>query len=251
METPKRRARLVHRGRPPGPDDERLRREQLRQLARAAAKLGSVYELECWASSLLGQLWERRESAPPLDGVEGELVLGAPMAEGLRAQGGRGAKLALHAIGRLAPGGLGLLCAELAGSLSTPLPAWAGEVGRSRAITAAGVEHPGDGQVVLLEVRGAGIGDHAIGLFIDERLGGIAKQIGLLYGEAERGDDPFMQQLEPIDLFDACERICDAIELTDMWPEAPVGERFSQLRALALARACSPVPGRAVVPWLN
>ena len=176
-----------------------------------------------------------------LPGFDLDLLICAAPAHDLAQQGGRGAKLALYAIGRLAPGELGALGAKLAGELPGQLPRWTRDIGRSRVVAATGTAMPGDGVALLLEVRGVGMVDHAIAVYIDQRRRGIAKHLGLVYGAAQRPNDAdndgFCQQ--PLDVQDACRLVLEAIAVSDGWPTAPVGDGFATLRMLALARATS------------
>ncbi len=236
--------------------DSAARRERRQSIAatvaRQAASLTGVYEAEWFTSSLLGQLWDQRGSAPPIEGVEPDLVLVGAIVDDLAEHGGAGARLVLHAIARLAGGELGARCVELANSVSAPLPAWAADIGRSAVTSAQGTFAPGDGTAFVLEVRGAGMVDHAHAVFIDERHGGAAKQLGLLYGRAQRSAEVDGDLgASPTDVRDACRRTLEAIAITDGRPAAPVGETFSTLRTIALARARSGLPAAAPVPWMN
>jgi hypothetical protein len=228
------------------------RRKTIASIARDAENLTSVYEAEYFASSLLGRLWEHRASAPPLDGLDPDLILGAALATDLAEHGGRGSRLVLHAIGRLARGGLGALGAELARQSHDELPVWSDDIGRSRVTSAVCASVPADGDAVLLEVAGAGMVDHGVVIFIDERRQGIAKHLGLVYGKDERPRD-FASELggEALDVRDACQRVLDAISVTDNRSDAPVGETFAPLRTIAIARAASGLPRQPSLAWAN
>ena len=252
MNTSRKTRRITVTGGPGSERQRASRRSTVSRIARDAAKLGSVYEAEYFVSSLLGQFWERRACAPPLEGFDQDLVLGAALAQDLAANGGRGSRLVLQTIGRLARGGLGALAADLAREMDDELPAWAADLGRSRATSAVCASAPGDGVSIVLEVAGAGMVDHAIALFIDERRGGIAKHLGLIYGEADRPGG-LVSELGggPADIRDAARQVLDAIRITDGRPDAPVGETFATLRMIAIARAASALPGPSPVPWAN
>ena len=238
-----------------GQDFERRRtgrRRTVAVIARDAEALTSVYEAECFASSLLGLMWERRASAPPLEGFDQDLVLGAALAQDLVEHGGRGGRLVLHAIGRLAGGGLGALGAELARQLEDELPGWADEIGRSTVTSAVCAVAPGDGVSIVLEVAGVGMVDHGVAVFIDLRRDGIAKHAGLVLGKDLRPQD-LERDLGggPIDVRDAAQQVLDAVSVTDRRPGAPVGETFAQLRTLVIARASSALPRRPPQAWAN
>jgi hypothetical protein len=228
------------------------RRRTISSIVRDAENLGSVYEAEYFVSSLLGQLWERRGTAPPLEGFDQDLILGAALAQDLAEHRGRGGRLVLHAIGRLAVDGLGALGAELARLVDEELPVWANDIGRSKVTSALCASVPGDGVAILLEVAGVGMVDHGVAIFIDERQAGIAKHLGLVLGKDQTPPD-FENELGgvPIDIRDAAQRVLDAISVTDSQPDAPVGETFAQLRTIAIARAASALPRQPPLAWAN
>ena len=140
----------------PAPDGGAQSEATVRGLCREARALTSALEMECWISSLLGQLWEQRDQAPPLE-LDPAFVLGAPFAEQIARSGIPGARLAMQAIACVDRGGLGVRCAQLADGLAgEPLPTWARRLGgvRVRRALTAGV--PGDGEVLCLEAGGGG-----------------------------------------------------------------------------------------------
>jgi hypothetical protein len=81
-------------------------------------------------------------------------------------------------------------------------------------------------------------------VFIDARLGNIAKHVGLLkpfdpLGPAGRHTEAGADQafrFSAVDPGVMSQRVCEAIALTDASPSPQVGESFSAYRALALAR---------------
>jgi hypothetical protein len=102
-----------------------------------------------------------------------------------------------------------------------------------------------DGETIFIEARHADSEElHAIGIYIDRNLGGIAKDL-LLADSIEsvrrvtKTSPPHDGEvvLEAIDEGEACERVHRAMELTDMTLGAPVGEDYAPLRAIALLRA--------------
>jgi hypothetical protein len=150
------------------------------------------------------------------------------------------------------PGPLGTLAAGLAERSSEGLAHWTREIGRSQVVAATGEASPGDGIALLLEVRGVGMVDHAIAVFISERDGGCAKHLGLLYDRGRwPGDVDAAFAGTPWDVADACERVLAAIAVTDAWLEAPLGDGFPQLRTLVLARAVSTPTLRVVDASMN
>ena len=117
-----------------------------------------------------------------------------------------------------------------------------------------------DGITILIEARHDGDEPHTVGVYIDHNLGGLAKDIlmaesiasvaAIVAAEADRHEI----RVEPMDPGEACERIHDAIEYTDTCFDAPVGEDFQALRALALLRAADlpgPFPGGVGEPEIS
>jgi hypothetical protein len=120
------------------------------------AALGCPLHVECWTSSLLGRLWERRVNLQPTwDSVDWALARGGPIVKDIAAHGGRGAKLILSAVQRLDPAGLGVLCGELAERLPDDLlPEWAGQIGSARVVRATSACSALDEEVMFLEAGG-------------------------------------------------------------------------------------------------
>ena len=240
----------------PAPDGGSQSELTVHGLCEEALALTSVLEMECWVSSVLGQFWEQRFQAPPLE-LERSFVLGVPVAEQLARSGVRGARLALHAIATVDRGALGLRCAQLAGDLTAQsLPAWARRRARARAWRAVAARVPGDGEVVCLGARGGGCPSHTLAVFVDERQGGVAKHIHVLDALEVWADEvlgPRRALGAPgveLTLAGAAQRIVEAIRRTDEDPDAFVDESVAALRALALARAdLRPAPDRRA--WLN
>ena len=240
----------------PAPDGGCQSAATVHAMCREALALTSALEMDCWISSVLGQLWEQRHAAPPL-ALERSFVLGAPVAEQLARSGVPGARLVLQAIATVDHGALGARCVQLADELrGEPLPAWARRRRRVRVWRAVAAGVRGDGEVVCLGARGGGRTAHTIAVFVDERQGGVAKHIHVLDSLEVWADDVLGPggalgapgtELTPSD---AAERVVAAIRRTDENPEAFVDESAVTLRALALARAdLRRAPDGS--PWLN
>jgi hypothetical protein len=228
----------------------------VRRLCREALALGSALEMDCWISSVLGQFWEQRLQAPPLE-LERAFVLGAPVAEQLARSRVRGARLVLQAIAFVDRGALGARCAQLADGLrGEALPAWARRRRPVRVSRAVSVGVPGDGAVLFLGARGGGRRPHTLAVYVDERQGGVAKHIHVLESLGVWADEVLGPhgalgapgvELTPAD---AAERVVEAIRRADENPDAQVDESAIALRALALARAdTGRVSDRSA--WLN
>jgi hypothetical protein len=227
----------------PGPKSKQA---AVRMMCDEVAALDCPLHVEWWTSMLLGQLWELRVSfEPSWDEVDWALVLGGPLVEDIATHGGRGAKLILSAIERIDPGGLGLLSGELSDRAPEDLlPDWARGIGSATVVQATSVRSGPDEVAMFLESGGAGHEAHTFAAFVDYRLGGIAKHLGLVppiksldYEMFRSGGSAVAPRaLDPVD---ACERLHEAITRTDAIFGPPVGENFAGLRALALARAGS------------
>jgi hypothetical protein len=240
----------------PAPDGGSQSELTVHGLCEEALALTSVLEMECWISSVLGQFWEQRFHAPPLE-LERAFVLGVPVAEQLARSGVPGARLVLHAIATVDHGALGARCAQLANGLGAQsLPAWARRRAGVRVWRAVAARVPGDGEVVCLGARGGGRPSHTVAVFVDERQGGVAKHIHVL-GALEVWADEVLGPRRALGApgveltaAGAAERIVEAIRRTDEDPDAFVDESVGALRALALARAdIRPAPDRGA--WLN
>jgi hypothetical protein len=224
-------------------------RADLQHIARAAcdeaAQLSTALDAELWASRILGSWW------PGPDGFvsEGaELALGEPLVEVIARMGGEGALAALLALGEVSETELGLLAlkrAERLAEAGVARPDWAGAICEAEILRAAVMRETvfDDGATIFLEARHAGGEPHAIGVYIDNNLGVMAKDILLADSidavksvvrdhPADEGD----VRLEPIALAQAAARLRAALELTDMTLAAPVGEDYAALRSLALLR---------------
>lgn len=226
--------------------------------ADAAAAAGeSALELERWTSWLFGELWRRRGRVLDDDG-SWELALGTPIIEDMAAVGGEDARIALSAIARFDRGELGAYAFELECRLRDEdpdyeLPEQVAGVGRPTITQAAVVAGDEDGEVLFVESRWRDEDPHTVTVFVDGRLGWIAKRIGLVVGldavreqgRRERGGSPYrateydLSNPDPLDPVLACGRLRDALLATDLliWP--PVADDYAALRALALSRACA------------
>lgn len=230
-----------------------------RRVCRDASELGGAFEAELWASGLLGTLWKHRFDVPPAELDDPALLLGRPLVEAVARHGGAGARVALSVIERVDDGALGVLAGELAHKLSAafdPLPAWVGSVGDAEIERTAVMREDvfDDGFTVFIDARHPGDGRHAVGVYVDNNLGLMAKDILLADSIArveqvmqERPDPRGEVRIEPLEPAAAAGHVHAAIELADMTLGAPVGEDYAGLRALALLRA-DELPGPSVEP---
>jgi hypothetical protein len=242
----------------PAPEGGLQPERAVRGLCREARSLRSALDMDCWISSLLGQIWEQHGAAPPVPELDRTFALGASMMEQIARYGGPGARLTLHAVASVDRGGLGVRCGQLAQELSRQrLPTWA----RHRSpVTVSGAliaRVPDDGELIFLQASGGGRIAHTVSVFVDLRQGGIAKHIAVLEPIGVWADEAFGPDGElgaegvRVPPARACERIVAAIRRTDEHRQPDLGETFVELRALALARAGSP-PGAGVdAAWLN
>jgi hypothetical protein len=220
-----------------------------RRIVREAAALGSAVEAELWGSALLGLLWERRFDLAPEDFSQGyAVVFGDPLVKAVADTGGVGARVALRVIAAVDDGELGLHAGEFATGLGAvaPLPGWVGELGKAEVVAAAILREEvfDDGSTVLLEARNADGEQYAVGVYIDNNLGVIAKDILLADSIAAvervtREHPPRDERLtlEPVAAGVAAGQVHAAIELADMTLGLDVGQEFAELRAVALMLA--------------
>jgi len=229
-----------------------------RQVCREAAALGSALEAEVWASGVLGALWRKRFSLPPGESDGYDLVLGGPLVDAVARVGGPGARIALDVIGRVGDGELAAMARERAQALTgeEAAPDWIAWVGDAE-IVRAGVMREDvfdDGFTVFLEATHPDGERHAVGVYIDNNLGVMAKDL-LLADSIDRvtvvmreNPDPHGElRMEPLEPGAAAGRLHAAMELTDMTWEPPLGEDYARLRALALLRA-DEIPGPHAAP---
>lgn len=240
---------------------ERVRREgppdPLRRAAasacREAAALGSALEAELWASRLLGSWWPPRLELRGAD-RDADLEIGGPLIAEMARVGGEGAVAALIALGELSEGPLGPKARELAEQLRATggkRPSWEEAIDEAEILRVAVMREPifDDGLTLFIEARHLDGEPHAIGVYIDHNLGGMAKDILMAdsLADVERvlASDPdalAAPVLEPIGTGEAWVRIDAAMELTDRTLDPPVGEDYASLRAIALLRAAE-LPG--------
>jgi hypothetical protein len=224
-----------------------------------AAALGSALEAELWASGLLGTLWSQRFNLRPEEIEDYGLVFGGPLVEAVARLGGAGARVALGMIQRVDDAELGLRAGELARRIDTghpPLPGWIAGVGDAEIERTAVMREDvfDDGFTVFVEARHLDGERHAVGVYIDNNLGVMAKDI-LLADSIERVEqimrdkpDPDGKlRMEPLEPGVVAGQIHAAMELTDITLGPPVGEDYAGLRALALLRA-DELPGPYATP---
>jgi hypothetical protein len=234
------------RARHPRGSREAALKRTVSALCQDAARCKAALEAELWASELLGSWWPERLE---LDADDADLAVGAPLVEEMGRRGDAAAAAALTALAEGSGGELGLLARECVQRLTedgVPAPVWGEEI-RQAQVTRVAVMREAvfdDGASVFIEATHGGEDRHAIGVYIDNNLGGMAKDILLadsidLVEEAMRENRPDdgVLRLESMDPAEAGARVLTAIEQTDMTLDPPVGEDFARLRALALLRA--------------
>ena len=179
-------------------------------------------------------------------GSDPAVAFGSPVIEAMGRIGGGEARIALAVIETVDEGELGLRAGEIRAVLpeqqDQPLPAWFAELGEA-VITDAAVmceDVFDDACTVFLEAHHPSGDRHAIGVLIDNNLGGMAMDVVIAdsieqVGEiVRRHPDPNgAVRLERIARGVAAGRIHDAIVLTDLTWDPPVPEDYPELRALA------------------
>lgn len=215
-------------------------------VCREAATLEDALDAELWASALLGSFWP---PPPGLDAGDGEMELGGPLVDEVARVDRPGALAALLAIGTVSESELGLLALEHANGLlagGAAKPAWGETILEAQLLRTAVMRDDvfDDGVTIFIEATHEGGEPHAVGVYIDHNLGRVAKDV-LLADSIDRveellaahpEDHPGLR-IEPIEPGEASARISDAMELTDMTLDPPVGEDYAGLRALARLRA--------------
>jgi hypothetical protein len=215
-----------------------------------AQQLTGPLDAELWASRLLGAFWEQRVNLGLDESADYAMVYGAPLVKAIAQLGGPGARTALTAIAEVDDGELGGVARELAGRLPDqkhePTVPWLGEVGEATITAAAAMREDvfDDGFTMFLEARHSTGETHAVGVYIDNNLGVMAKDILLaesidLVAEVmrENPSDAGEVRLEQVDPAVAAAEIHAALELTEMTLDPPVSDDYAGLRALALLRA--------------
>lgn len=231
---------------------------ELRRLAalicQEAAGFQTALDAELWASTLLGSWWP---SPLGIDSSVTDMEVGGPIVAAIARVGGPGAIAALVALGEVCESELALVARNEADRLlarGVPWPPWGDAIMEAEIVRTAVMRERifDDGITVFIETR-HGEGDrHAIGVYIDNNLGVIAKDLVLAESidqieQTMAASPPDIGEivLEPIDPVEAGARIRAAMELTDMTIDAPVGEDYAALRALAILRA-DELPGGEV-----
>ena len=193
-------------------------------------------------------MWEQRTGLPLDEVEEYALIYGRPLVEAISRTGGAGARIALAAIAAVDDGELGLFACGLADRLSTvePEPAWVACLGEATITSAAVMREDvfDDGFTVFLEAQHATGDTHALGVYIDNNLGTMAKDI-LLADSIDRVSEVMRENpaeggeltLEWIEPADAAVEIHAAMALTEITIDPPVSEEYAALRALASLRA--------------
>jgi hypothetical protein len=210
--------------------------------------LTGALDAELWASRMLGKFWEQRVSLPLSEASDSALVYGGPLVEEFARLGGTRAYMVLRIIEAVEDGELGLMAGRLAGRVSgdPEAPPWLDEVGNAT-ITAAAVMRDyifDDGFTVFLEARHRSGETHTVGVYIDNNLGRMAKDIlfadsidrvaEVMRENPDQGDDLRLDALDPAT---AAAEALEALVLTEMTLDPPVSEDYAALRAIALLRA--------------
>lgn len=231
-----------------------------RRIARSTEGLTGAMDAELWASRLLGTFWDQRTNLPLHESAEYALIYGRPLVEAVAQTEGPGARMALTALAAVDDAELGGLAQQLADGLPErrpePDPTWLGDVGNAEITRAAVMREDvfDDGVTMFLEARHPAGETHAVGVYIDNNLGVMAKDI-LLADSIDRvaevmrrnpADDAELR-LERIDPAVAAAEIRAAMDLTEMTLEPPVSDDYASLRALAMLRA-DEAPGGAMAP---
>jgi hypothetical protein len=219
-----------------------------RQIVREVKGLGAPFDVELWASHMLGTMWEQRTDLPLDESEDYALIYGRPLMEAVARTGAPGARTALMAIAAVDDGELAGFARGLADGLPKleSEPSWLPCVGETTVTSAAVMREDvfDDGFTVFLEARHATGDTHAVGVYIDNNLGVMAKDI-LLADSIDRvaeivagnPSDGGELRLDRIEAAAAAAEIHAAMGLTEMTLDPPVSEEYAAMRALAMLRA--------------
>jgi hypothetical protein len=219
-----------------------------RRLCRDAVAQPTPLALEQWTSGLLGEIWKHRSPLPKAEGVDAMLRAGEPILDSLAELGAASAKTTLAAIAQLDRGLLGHCARRLAAALDGSTPGWLEELGMARIERAFSDCRPRDGEALLLEAQPPSGVPHMLAVFVDARMGGIAKQLDLVRAmdpAGSEGSDFCGLRFVEVDPELACQRVGTAIDRADAACDLVPHERFVYYRALALARVQRP----SLVAW--
>lgn len=248
--------RRRERARHEEPSIERALRRTVSAICSEALRCETALDAELFASQLLGSWWP---GPIGLEGDAADLEYGGPLVAELGRRGDAAALAALTALAEVAASELGLQArayAERLRAQGVQVPAWAEAITEAEIVRTA-VMHEDvfdDGTTIFVEAIHADGSRHAVGVYIDNNLGVMAKDI-LVADSIDRvaevmcdnAPDDGVLRLAEIDPREAGARILAAIELTDMTLEAPVGEDFARFRALAMLRAYDLPAGGAAI----
>jgi hypothetical protein len=228
------------------------------RIVREADRLTGALDAELWASRLLGAFWDQRTGLPLQGASDYALIYGVPLVEAVAALGGPGAGTALLVLAAVDDAELGARARELAGRLSDrgQVAPWLADVGEAKIAGAAVMREEvfDDGFTMFLEADHSTGETHAVGVYIDNNLGVMAKDI-LLADSIDRVAEVMHEnprqdgtlRLEQLDPAVAAAEIHCAMNLTEMTLDPPVGEDYAGLRALAMLRA-DEAPGGLLRP---
>jgi hypothetical protein len=176
------------------------------------------------------------------------LRAGEPILDSLAEVGTASAKTTLAAIGQLDRGLLGHCARRLAAALDGSTPRWLEEMGMARIRRAFSECRPRDGEALLLEAHPPSGEPHMLAVFVDARMGGIAKHLDLVRAmdpAGSAGSDFGGLRFVEVDPELACQRVRTAIDVADAACDLTAKERFVYYRALALARVQPP----SLIAW--
>jgi hypothetical protein len=210
--------------------------------------------VEMWASQVWS-IWATSE----LIGMDAIDVFAGGLIKYAAKRANTGALMALRAIGAVAPEPYGSRARQEAERLASTGVAerrWAAVVGTGEPMAAWLSCDPidDDGISVMVEFDGP-CEPSTIGVYIDQNLGGIAKDgfavpapIGDVVAKLKDDEEaPGPLDYREISLEEAAARWTEALEMTDMTFDPPTDEDFDTLRALVDARLSKLPTGRAVL----
>lgn len=251
-------ARRPRRGPELAPDPDRLAAELCAEIAREArgtvGDLADGLDAQLWASSLVAT-WSFGPLLPP--DFDPDEVFGIGLVNALEDAADSAALATLRALAAVGSERLAAASTEAADRLARSEiaePGWAAELAAARPCRATVMRDPvfDDGVSVFVEYERSGAEPYSVATLIDHNLGGIAKEVlvggsiaeitGLLSKAPAEVRGGGRMELVEIEVELAGARMREALWRTERTLDAPVGEDFASLRAIADAHARA-IPG--------
>ena len=207
-------------------------------------ELADALEAEQWASGMIGT-WHAR----PLMGADIEELFWPAIVsalEDLDCAEALATLRAMSAVGASAHGRRARSAADRLAERGLPEPSWAADLGDVEPVAAQLMyeEVFDDGSSVMIEFAAAGGERHTLGIYIDNNMGGLVKNVFVVSGSLDdvraqlsrRSLNKVGPALRELDLAEARARVEAALDMLDHTYDPPVDPDVRYLRALIDAR---------------